>query len=76
MIPKGEKSKLAPPQAHSKKPAIPKFPVLAKLPTTPAELFLSLACTARTSVIQVDPLGKNPPLKQKYALPWPRSMTA
>lgn len=73
MIPKGEKSKstLAPSQAHSKKPVEPKFPVLAKLPATPEELFLSLTGTVRVSVNQLDPTGKKPPRKQNYALPWP-----
>ncbi len=66
----GEKSVSAPTPAHPTKLIQPKFSPLAKLPTTPEELFRALALTATATITQSHAAGQNAPKKQDYTLPW------
>jgi hypothetical protein len=58
--------------ARSKKqgPVEPTYPPLDRWPTTPEELFRSLAMTVTTTVSQPDPTGIKGPKTQHYSLPW------
>ena len=67
--PTGAVSTPASAPTQNKKAIQPSFPSLSNLPTTPEELFRSLALTVTTSVSQGHPTNKSTK-KQDYTLPW------
>src|SRR5580765_77241 len=70
--PTGASSTLAssPSVKSSKQTIQPIFPTLAKLPSTPEELFRSLALSVSSSIMQVQASDKTAPKKHDYVLPW------
>lgn len=68
--PSGPRSTFTSATFTSDKLAEPKLPALDKMPTTPLELFRSLALTVKATINQPHPHNNKSPKKQDYALPW------